>query len=123
MSVARQISERIVDDLDGGTAAETVAFGLDGAAFEIDLNKKNAAALRKTLERYIAAGRRSGPVATKRPTKSTAKATKSGRKATASRGYDLAALREWAGANQVAVPSRGRIPQATVEQYTAAGGR
>src|SRR3954471_5291606 len=112
----------MVDDLDGGSAVETVAFGLDGAAFEIDLNKRNATALRKTLERYIAAGRR-GPVATKRPTKSMAKATKAGRKATATRGYDLAALREWAEANKVAVPSRGRIPQATVEHYTAAGGR
>ena len=69
------------------------------------------------------ARRRSVPVATERTTKSTAKATKAGRKATATRGYDLAALRVWAAANQVAVPPRGRIPQAIVEQYTAAGGR
>jgi hypothetical protein len=113
----------MVDDLDGGSAVETVVFGLDGAAFEIDLSKRNAAALRKTFERYIAAGRRSSPVATKRTAKSTAKATKAGGKATSSRGYDLVALREWAGANKVAVPSRGRIPQAIIEQYTAAGGR
>ena len=41
----------------------------------------------------------------------------------AKRGYDLTQLREWAGANKVTVPSRGRIPQAVVEQYKAAGGR
>ena len=39
------------------------------------------------------------------------------------RGYDIVQLREWAGANKVAVPSRGRIPQAVVDQYKAAGGR
>ena len=119
MNVAREITERLVDDLDGGAAVETVAFSLDGASFEIDLNKKNAAALRKTLERYIAGGRRTRPVATK----SASRATKAGSKTTSSRSYDLIALREWAGANKVAVPSRGRIPQAIVEQYQAAGGR
>jgi len=28
-----------MDDLDGGDAAETVTFGLDGATYEIDLSK------------------------------------------------------------------------------------
>jgi hypothetical protein len=63
VSVAREITERLVDDMDGdgGAAVETVAFGVHVAGFEIDLNKKNTAALRETLERYIAAGRRSRP--------------------------------------------------------------
>jgi hypothetical protein len=36
------------DDIDGSEAEETIKFDLDGKTYEIDLNKKNAAALRKT---------------------------------------------------------------------------
>jgi hypothetical protein len=49
---------RLVDDLDGGPAAETVQFGLDGAAYELDLSPENAATLRSVLGRYVAAARR-----------------------------------------------------------------
>jgi len=41
---------------------------------------------------------------------------------TAKRDFDILQLREWAGANKVAVPSRGRIPNSVVEQYKQAGG-
>jgi len=123
--------EKLIDDLDGSDAAETVTFGLDGAIFEIDLSKKNAAALRKSLDRYVTASRRSSPPAraTRRTTapstngskaRPNAPASSSGSKA--NRDYDLLQLREWAGANKVAIPSRGRIPQAVVAQYQAAGG-
>ena len=37
----------------------SVTFGLDGVTYEIDVSKRNAAALRKTCERYIKAGRKS----------------------------------------------------------------
>ena len=112
--------EKLIDDLDGSEAAETVTFGVDGATYEIDLSRKNAAALRKSLERYVRAARRKGgPRSAKRrrPSKTRAKAAKP------TRDFDLAQLREWAGTNGVEVPSRGRIPQAVVEQYKAAGGR
>ena len=45
--MARELIEKLIDDLDGSEATETVTFGLDGTSYEIDLNKKNAAALRK----------------------------------------------------------------------------
>jgi hypothetical protein len=112
------VIEKLIDDLDGGDAVETVAFGLDGTSYEIDLNKRNGAALRKSLERYVAAGRRSS--ATRRPGSRKAASVKS---TLPSRGYDIAQLREWAGANNVAVPARGRIPQQVVDQYKQAGGR
>ena len=118
--MAREVIEKLTDDLDGGEADETVSFTLDGASYEIDLSKKNAAALRKSLDRYIKAARRQGG------TRSTPRrqATKSAGKGTnPKRDFDLAQLREWAGANGVAVPSRGRIPQAVVDEYKAAGGR
>jgi len=120
VDVAREVIEKLVDDLDGSEAAETVTFGLDGASYEIDLSKKNAVAFRKVLDRYVTAARRQGgsrPSAKRRTAKAASKA------ASPKRDFDLAQLREWAGANGVAVPSRGRIPQAVVEAYKAARGR
>ena len=116
--MAREVIERLVDDLDGTPANETVKFGLDGTAYEIDLSKKNAAAFRKALARYTGAARRAsgGRVAARRKPAASPSGAKS------KRDYDLMQLREWAGANKVAVPSRGRIPQSVVQQYKAAGG-
>jgi hypothetical protein len=118
--VAREVIEKLIDDLDGGDAVETVPFGLDGTNYEIDLSKKNAAAFRKSLDRYVQAARRQGG-SRSAPRRRPVKATTNGAKP--KRDFDLAQLREWAGANKVEVPSRGRIPQAVVEQYKAAGGR
>ena len=122
MAVAREVIEKLIDDLDGGDAAETVSFALDGTSYEIDLSKKNAAAFRKALDRYVRAGRRQGGSRPRSaPRRRAVKAASNGSKST--RDFDLAQLREWAGTSGVAVPSRGRIPQAVVEQYKAAGGR
>ena len=44
---------KLVDDLDGGEAAESVAFSLDGKAYEIDLSEKHAAALRDAFAPFI----------------------------------------------------------------------
>jgi hypothetical protein len=49
--MAQKITVALEDDLDGGPADETVRFGVDGAAYEIDLSTKNAAALRRQLAR------------------------------------------------------------------------
>jgi hypothetical protein len=118
--VAREVIERLVDDLDGTPAAETVRFGLDGTSYEIDLSKKNAAAFRKALARYTAAGRRSSNSAATRRRTTAPPAVKA---AKPKRDFDLLQLRDWAGANKVAIPARGRIPQSVVEQYKAAGGK
>ena len=117
--MAREVVEKLIDDLDGGDAAETVTFGLDGATYEIDLSKKNAAAIRKALAPYISAARRSS---TSAPS-TRHKATPSTNGAKAKRDFDILQLREWAGANNVAVPARGRIPNSVVEQYRQVGGR
>jgi nucleoid-associated protein Lsr2 len=117
--VAREVTETLIDDLDGGKAAETITFGLDGATYEIDLSNKNAMAFRKSLARFVKAAR---------PTSSSARSSR--RKAAPStngskvkRDFDITQLREWAGTNKVTIPSRGRIPQAVVDQYKQAGGR
>jgi hypothetical protein len=95
------------DDLGGGDADETVAFGLDGRSYEIDLSTKNATALRKALEPYVSAARKA-----------------SGRSALANRarngsaaGPDAATLRAWAIENGYEVNTRGRVSAAIREAY------
>ena len=56
--MAQKITVTLEDDLDGGPAVETMSFGLDGSEYEIDLSKKNADHLRKTLAPFIDHGRR-----------------------------------------------------------------
>src|SRR5256886_14668047 len=58
--MAQKVTVELEDDLDGGPADETVRFGVDGAEYEIDLSKKNAAALRRTLAPFIDHARRAG---------------------------------------------------------------
>ena len=56
-----QIREvRLVDDLDGEAADETVEFGIDGKNYEIDLSKENAGRLRDALADFVSAARRAG---------------------------------------------------------------
>ena len=40
--MAQRVLVTLADDLDGGEAAETIAFGVDGQWYEIDLSSQNA---------------------------------------------------------------------------------
>jgi hypothetical protein len=109
-----QITEvRLVDDLDGGEAAESVAFSLDGKFYEIDLSEKHAAALRDAFAPFVGSARRAGgaPVAS-RP-RMSARAGRS--------REETAAIREWANTNGHEVSARGRIPAAVLEAYENRG--
>jgi hypothetical protein len=110
--MAQKVVVTLTDDLDGTEAAETVAFGLDGQAYEIDLSEANATALRDALAPYVASARRSGL----RITKGTSgKAVPSQRKSA-----EAKTVRAWAKENGHDVPDRGRIPASVVEAYEAA---
>ncbi len=109
--MAQQTTVILTDDLDGGKAAETVSFGLDGRIYEIDLSKKNAAALRKALTDYTASARR---VRAGRPV--AAKVAKP------SERVDARAIREWAQENGYKVSARGRVPADVVERFQEANG-
>ncbi|MFJ5546951.1 Lsr2 family protein [Streptomyces sp. NPDC093225] len=104
--MAQRVVVTISDDLDGGEAAETVVFGLDGKSYEIDLNLANAKELREGLAPYVAAGRRQARSG--KTFKHTALAP------------DPAVVRAWARSNQLDVPPRGRIPKKVYEAYTEA---
>jgi hypothetical protein len=106
--MAQKITVTLEDDLDGGRADETVRFGLGGADYEIDLSKKNAAALRRQLAPFIEYARRTGRGQRRRP----------GR--TASSRERSAAIRAWAKGQGITVSERGRIPASVAEQYEAA---
>jgi hypothetical protein len=106
--MATKITVALEDDLDGGPAEETVRFGLDGADYEIDLNKKNAAALRKKLTPFVEHARKAGRGQRRREGRSSA---------SRERGSDI---RAWAKDQGIAVSGRGRIPASVVEQYEAA---
>ena len=87
--MAREVIEKLIDDLDGGEAFETVSFALDGASYEIDLSKKNAAGFRKSVDRYLKAARRQGG---SRSTPRRRATTAAGKGANPQRDFDLAQL-------------------------------
>src|SRR4051812_49976984 len=113
-----QITEvRLLDDLDGGEAAESVSFSLDGKSYEIDLNEKHAAALRDAFAPFIGSARRAGGAAAgSRPRMSTRTSTGAGRPR-----EETAAIREWATANGLEVSTRGRISSTLLEAYENRG--
>jgi hypothetical protein len=116
--MARETVTRLVDDLDGGTAHETVTFGLDGVLYEIDLSSRNAKKLRSELAGYIDKGTR---LSARRATGRTA----GGRGRGGARGdrEQNQAIREWAQAKGLDVAARGRIRQDIVEQFHKTAGR
>jgi hypothetical protein len=56
--MTQSVTATLIDDIDQSTASETVSFGVDGAAYEIDLSAKHASALRSVVGRYISVARR-----------------------------------------------------------------
>ncbi|MBM9466303.1 histone-like nucleoid-structuring protein Lsr2 [Nakamurella leprariae] len=108
----------LVDDIDGSEADETFSFGLDGAAYEIDLSEKNAQKLRDQLSLYVAHARR---VDGSRRS-AVAKRSRSSRPAsrTAPDREQTSAVREWARANGYEVSERGRLSAAVIEAFEAA---
>jgi Lsr2 len=109
--MAQRIQTLLIDDLDGGEAAGTVRFGLDGTEYEIDLSAAHGDELRNALAQYLAHARRAGGTA---------------RSAARSRGgaavVDTAKVREWAKGQGIEVKDRGRVPAGVVEQYKTAAG-
>ena len=107
--MAQKVQVLLVDDIDGSEATETVSFGLDGVAYEIDLSSGNAGELRtsspsmwntrvnQAAPRFAVAASATGP----------------GRE-------QSARIREWARSHGHKVNERGRIPANIVAEYEAA---
>ncbi|MEV4538666.1 Lsr2 family protein [Asanoa sp. NPDC049518] len=119
--MAKETIVKLVDDIDGSTANQTVTFALDGVAFEIDLSDENADKLRRTLQPFVEAG-----------TKVTADGTRHTRTVISAQGASLReetkAIRAWGqkyaaqlGLEQVG--DRGAIPQRVRDAYEQHEGR
>jgi hypothetical protein len=112
--MAQRVQIVLEDDLDGGEAAETVTFGLDGVSYEIDLSDQNAGKLRDVLATWIGHARRAGGrrSAGRRPAASST--------SSAGKRSDLAAVRAWARESGHQVSDRGRVSAAVQEAYDKA---
>jgi len=114
--MAQEVVVTLTDDLDGSDADETITFALDGAHYEIDLNAKNAAALRKALDKYVASARKSTMPS------GGGRGRSASRRSAASAGPDPKAVRLWAQQQGMEISSRGRVPADIIDRYRAAGG-
>jgi hypothetical protein len=104
--MAQKVNIILVDDLDGSEADETLTFGLDGTTYEIDLNDRNAAALREALSGYVGHARK------------VTSGARRGRKAAGS--SNTKDVREWARGQGMDVSERGRISADVQQAYDAA---
>ncbi|MFG2058537.1 Lsr2 family protein [Micromonospora sp. NPDC048930] len=126
--MAKQIIHKLIDDLDGGDADETVRFALDGVQYEIDLSAANAGKLREVFAPYTANGTKVG----RGDVFSGGRATRGvggggGRRARAGAGGTVdreqnKAIRAWAKKAGKDVSDRGRIPQEIVDEFHATAG-
>ena len=115
--MAKETITRLVDDLDGGVAHETVTFGLDGHLYEIDLSSKNAKKLRSELSVFVEHGSRV-----------SARAAAPGRRGGgssvgAAHPDQNRAIRQWAQAKGYEIAPRGRIKQEIVDAFHEKAGR
>ncbi|MCX5212192.1 Lsr2 family protein [Kitasatospora sp. NBC_00240] len=114
--MAQRVQVILEDDLDGGSADETVTFALDGVAYEIDLKSTNADKLRGLLAPYVEKGR-------KQSGRLTSARRSSGRGAVArpaAGAPDTAKIRAWAKEQGLEVNDRGRVPSTVREAYESA---
>ena len=105
--MATKITVVLEDDLDGGSADETVRFGLDGVDYEIDLSKQHARQFRRELASFLVHARRAER-GRRRPARGSSAPRRSGD------------IRAWAKDAGIQVSDRGRIPASVVAQYQAA---
>lgn len=109
--MAKETITKLIDDLDGSEAHETVKFGLDGKTYEIDLSSKNAGKLRGALAAYTNHATRVTNATTRQVAAAAAEKEERGR------------IREWALSKGYDVGVRGRIKQEIIDAYHARRGR
>ena len=110
--MAQKVQTLYIDDIDGGEAAGTVRFGLDGVDYEIDLSREHTGELHTALRKYIDHARKVGGTSRRAPR---------GRRVGS--GIDTTAVRSWAREQGIDIKDRGRVPADIVAKYEAATGR
>lgn len=105
--MAQKVHVVLEDDIDGGVAAETIVFGLDGVEYEIDLSEQNATKMRESLATWVANARRTGGRRKQGSTTAGARAKRT----------DLDEVRAWARDNGYQVSDRGRVAGDVLKAY------
>ncbi|SKT83339.1 protein lsr2 [Mycobacteroides abscessus subsp. massiliense] len=108
-ALAKHVVVTLIDDTDGRSVAdETVSFGLDGYAYEIDLSGKNAKKIRDTMAFWAAHGRRLPGGRRRAGTKLADQRT------------DASEVRAWLRDRGHEISDRGRIPVPLRQQFDEA---
>jgi hypothetical protein len=105
--MAQKVQVVLIDDIDGGSADETIRFSLDSTQYEIDLSTANAARLRNALAEFVGHARK-------------APSGRGGRRARGGSAGKSAEIRSWARQQGLAVNERGRIPADLAAKFEAA---
>jgi hypothetical protein len=117
--MAQKVQVMLVCDLhaDEVEGSETIAFGLDGSAYEIDVCDDHGAQMRDAFAPFVGAARRAGrsPIAP-----AQRRGGRSGRAAAAGDKQRVSEIRDWARANGHQVSERGRISSTVLAAYQAA---
>ncbi|MEU8216705.1 Lsr2 family protein [Micromonospora taraxaci] len=126
--MAKRVIHQLVDDLDGGSADETIKFALDGVQYEIDLSAANAAKLRDVFSPYTANGLKIGRGGVARSARVSHSAAgvgrlRGGRTGGVTNRDQNKAIRDWAKRVGKEISDRGRIPREIVAEYDATAGR
>jgi len=114
--VAQKIQTLFIDDIDGGEAAGTVRFALDGAEYEIDLSSKHSDELRSALTKYVSHARKVS--ITRRAGRPLGRPGRP-----AGSAQNTTEIRNWARENGYDIKDRGRVPADVVAKYQAATGK
>jgi hypothetical protein len=112
--MVQSVTVMLIDDIDQSDAAETVHFGVDGTAYEIDLSARHASELRTMFGRYISAARRIGRAPAR------ARQQRRPRPRTVMDREQSRRIRAWAMERGLLASPRGRIPRHVADEYQAA---
>ena len=102
--MAQKVQVVLVDDVDGGSADETLRFAVDNTQYEIDLSTAHAAEMRAAFAPWVSAARKVSARGTSKPRG----------------GADTSKVRAWAKQNGFEVSERGRISATVRSAYDAA---
>jgi hypothetical protein len=98
---------------------ETVSFGLDGQAYEVDACEEHRQQLQDAFAPYVGAARKaggSGGSGARRPARSAGRTASTG----GADREEVQRIREWARDNGHKVSERGRLSSSVLEAYRSA---
>lgn len=119
--MAQKVLVQLLDDVDGSEATQTIGFGLDGQAYEIDLNDTHAEELRAAVDKFVNAARRMGGkarVVRPRPSQGKSLPAQSERRVELPASQET--IRAWARANGYTVGDKGRIAAKILQAFSEA---